>query len=114
MRELETAEHELRRSRRDRAEARPRAGMGAERLEILADRPEPSRTHVERLSRHRRVERAHDRVDEVLDRKQLVTVASVAQDRNAPALADPVEQDLEHPEPLGADEGLRTDGHDLQ
>ena len=43
-----------------------------------------------------------DRVDEILDREQLVAVLARAEDRDPAALADPVEQDLEHAEPLRA------------
>ena len=60
------------------------------------------------------VGRAHGRVDEVLDREQLVAVRAVAEDRDAPALADPVEQDLEDAEALRADEGLRAQDDDLE
>ena len=57
----------------------------------------------------RSVERTDDGVDEILDGEQLVEVAAVAEDRDAPPLADPVEQDLEDAEPLGPDERLRPD-----
>jgi hypothetical protein len=56
----------------------------------------------------------HGRLDQVLDREQLVTVRAIAEDRDAAAFADPVEQDLEHAQPLRADERLRTQDHDLE
>ncbi|HVM69584.1 MAG TPA: NAD-dependent epimerase/dehydratase family protein, partial [Gaiellaceae bacterium] len=45
------------------------------------------------------VERADDGVDEVLDREQLVAVRPGAERVDAPALAHPVEEDLEDAEP---------------
>ena len=108
-RELERAQRELGRPRRDRASrgcATPR-GRSAPRGPRAR-----CRTRARRRSRSRprpaRVGGAHDRVDEVLDGEQLVAVAAVAEHVDAPALADPVEQDLEHAEPLGADERLRA------
>ena len=46
--------------------------------------------------------------------EQLVAVAAVAEHVDAAALADPVEQDLEDAEPLGPDERLGPNDHDLQ
>ena len=48
--------------------------MVDQRLEILAHRAELRRADVQRLPHDRRVERAHDCVDEILDRQQLVAV----------------------------------------
>ena len=60
------------------------------------------------------VEAAHDRVAEVFDREELVAVRAVAEDRDPPSFADPVEQDLEDAEPFGPDERLRAHDHDLE
>ena len=54
-----------------------------------------------------------DRVDEILDREQLVAVVAPAEHVDPAAFADPVEQDLEDAEPLGPDERLRPDDRRL-
>jgi hypothetical protein len=61
----------------------------------------------------RRGRGAHDRLDEVLDREELVAVVPVAEDVDPAALADPVEEDLEDAEPLRPDERLRADDRRL-
>ena len=66
---------------------------------------------VERVARRRARRAADDRVDEILDREQLIAVGPSPEDRDPPALADPVEEDLEHAEPLGPDERLRPHDH---
>ena len=88
--------------------------MGDQALEVGADGAELGRADVEGLARDRRARRGHGRLDQVLDREQLVAVRAVAEDRNAAALADPVEQDLEDAQPFRADEGLRPQDHDLE
>src|SRR5439155_5238378 len=113
-RELQPPQRDLRGLRGDRPQTRARPCMRAERLEILADGSESRRADVQRLTRHLRVETANDGLDEILDGEQLVAVGAVAEDGDAAALADPVEQDLEHAEALGPDECLRTHDHRLQ
>ena len=71
--------------------------------------PKTAGADVQRLAAHGCVERADDRLHEVLDREELVAVRPVAEDRDPPSLANPVEEDLEHTQPLGTDERLRTD-----
>src|SRR5262249_35008171 len=81
---------------------------------ILAHRPELGRTDVERLAGRRgHGRRAHDRVDEILDGKQLVAVVPLAEDVDPSSLSDPVEQDLEDTEALRSDEGLRPNDRRL-
>ncbi len=113
-RELEAAERHLGRSRGHRLEPRSRPCVPRERLEVLAHRAEPGGADVQRLACDRSVEAPDDRLYEVLDGEQLVAIRAVAEDRDPAALADPVEQDLEHAEPLGADEGLGPDDHHLE
>src|SRR5215813_3686117 len=82
--------------------------MVDQRLQVAADAAEPRRADVERLTGGLwDIRRSHDRVDEVLDRKQLVAVVALAEDVDAPPFPDPVEQDLEDAEPLGPNERLR-------
>ena len=88
--------------------------MVDQRLQVVAHGAERAGADVERLPGDRRVETARDGVDEVLDREELVEVVAVAEDRDAAALADPVEQDLEHAEPLRADERLRPHDDDVE
>ena len=108
--ELERAEGELGRACRDRPEAARRSCVGDQRL---AGRRERCRTRVAPTlivsPATGRCGREHDRVDEILDGEQLVAVRAVAEHGDPPALADPVEEDLEDAEPLRPDEGLRAD-----
>ena len=64
--------------------------------------------------RRRPLERAHHGLDEILDGKKLVAVRAVSENRDAPALADPVEEDLEDAQALGPDERLRPHDHRLE
>ncbi|MDX6518658.1 MAG: hypothetical protein QOF50_1504, partial [Gaiellaceae bacterium] len=52
--------------------------------------------------------------DQILDGEQLVPVLPAAEHVDPPALADPVEEDLEDAQPLRTDERLRTDDHGLE
>src|SRR6185312_7913400 len=83
-------------------------------LEVLTHGAEARRTDVQRLSGDVGVEAAHDRVAEIVDRKELIAVRPVAEDRDPASFPDPVEQDLEDSEPLGPEEGLRTHDDDLE
>src|SRR5262245_5699825 len=77
-RELEGPQHQLCRTRRHRPQPCLRAGVADQRLEVVAHRPEAGRTDVERQpSDVVRVERAHDRIDEILDGQQLVAIGAV-------------------------------------
>ena len=88
--------------------------MVDQRLQVAANSPELRRADVERLARSlRHIRRAHDRVDEVLHGEQLVAVVALAEDVDAAAFPDPVEQDLEDAEPLRSDERLRPDDRRL-
>ena len=113
-RQLERAQRELGRPRGHGPQAAGRAGVGDQALEVGADRAELGRADVEGLAGDRPLAAAHGRLDQILDGEQLVAVRAVAEDRDATALADPVEQDLEHAEPLRADEGLRPQDDDLE
>src|SRR5262249_56846933 len=55
-----------------------------------------------------------DRLDEVLDGEQLVAVRAVAERVDPAPVANPVEEDLEDPEPLRPDERLRADQDDVE
>ena len=114
LRELEPAEDDLRGTRRNRAQLRGRPRVGDQSLEVGAHGAELRCSDVEHLAGHVRRRRTQDRVDEVIDCEELVPVVPAAEHRNALALADPVEQDLEHAEPLRADERLRADDHRLE
>src|SRR5262249_46580435 len=97
---------------------RPQPAAGArvsdQPFEIRADRAELARADVESLAGDVRVGRAHGRLDEILDGEELVAVGAVAEDRDPPTLADPVEQDLEDAESLGPDERLRPQHDHLE
>ena len=114
MRELEGAECDLGRLNGNGAQPRARARVRAQRLKILAHRAELARADVDRLSGDRLIEAPDDGIDEILHGEQLVAVRAAAEDRDPPPLPDPVEQDLEHAEPLRPDEGLRPHDHRLQ
>ena len=89
--------------------------MVDQRLEILTDGPELLRADVQRLPGGGPLaRREQDRLDEILDREQLVPVGAVAQRVDPAPVADPVEEDLEDPEPLGPDERLRAQDHAVQ
>ena len=89
--------------------------MVDQRLEILADGPELLRADVQRLPGSGAfARREQDRVDEILDREQLVPVGAVTQCVDPTAVADPVEEDLEDAEPFGPDERLRAQDHAVQ
>ncbi len=88
--------------------------MADQRLEVGADGAEACRSHVEGLPGDVCRGGADRRLDEILDREQLVAVRAVSQDRDAAALADPVEQDLEDAEALRADERLGPQDDDLE
>src|SRR4029079_2864919 len=105
---------QLGRLRGYRTEPAPGGSVRDQGLEIRAHGAELGRADVERLAGDVRVRRAHGRVHQVLDGQQLVAVRPVAEDRNAPALADPVEQNLEDAEALRPDEGLRAKNDDLE
>jgi hypothetical protein len=85
-----------------------------ELLEVGADRPELLGADVQRLPGDGGGGRQHDRPDEVLDSEELVAVAPVAEHVDAPAFADPVEEDLEDAEALRPDERLRPEHDDVE
>ncbi len=70
--------------------------MRDQRLQVAANGAELGRSDVEHLARDVRSGCAVNRIDEILHGKQLVAVASAAEDVDAAPVADPVEQDLEH------------------
>ena len=112
--QLEPSQRELRGARGHRAQPASRASVGDQALEVGPDRAELRGADVERLPRRVGDRRAQRRVDEVLDGEQLVAVRAVAEDRDSPALADPVEEDLEHAQALGPDERLRAQDDHLE
>src|SRR5439155_14560085 len=83
-------------------------------FEVAANRPELLRPDVEHLAGNVGSAGTGDRVDEILHREQLIAVAAAAEHVDAPAVADPVEENLEHAEPLGPEKRLRADDHALQ
>src|SRR5882672_2063885 len=81
--------------------------MVDQRLQVGAHGAELGGTDVERLTRSLRlVPRSRDRVDEILDREQLVAVVALTERVDPAPLADPIEEDLEHAQALLTDEGL--------
>src|SRR2546430_2645514 len=88
--------------------------MVDERLQVGPNRAELRRAHIEGLARRLGdLCRAHDRVHEVSDGKQLIAVVTLSEDVDAPAFADPVEEDLEDAQPLRSDERLGTNDRGL-
>jgi len=59
---------------------------------------------------HRKV----DRVAEIIDFEELITVFAVSDERDLVALFDPVVEDLENAETVGPDEGLRAYRRDVK
>src|SRR5205807_8149388 len=84
------------------------------RLQVGPNRAELGRADVERRSRRLgHVRRTDDRVDEIFDREQLVTIVALTEDVDPPSFPNPVEEDLEHADALRTDERLRPDDRRL-
>ena len=113
VRDLERPEGELGGTRGHRAQRAVGMGVLDQGFQIRPHRSEVRRADVQRLAGYGFRACEQDGFGEVVDVEQLVAVRAVAQDRDAPALADPVEEDLEDAEPFRAEKRLGSKDHDL-
>src|SRR5213076_1503941 len=93
---------------------RRRSRVRDQRLEIAPHGAELRGADVEDLSRDVGLARTRNYVDEIVDGEELIPIRAVAEDVDAAALVDPVEEDLEDAEALGPEEGLRPDDDRLE